>query len=316
MSSQTDILLEAGTNELEIVEFWLEEEPQEDGEDNYRGFYGVNVAKVLEIIRMPEKVTHLPKVAHPSIMGTFNLRNKVIPLVDLSYWLNKERVETEPPKVIVTEFNNVSSAFLVSGVTRIHRISWEKVEAPSTYVSSLSQDSITGVVKFDDRISLILDLEKIVAELNPALGLQLDDSVDWEVTGGYKALIADDSTLIREMLYELMTRAKFLVETAKTGRECWEKLLQLKKMSLEENRPIKDYINVVVSDIEMPVMDGHNLTVRIKADPVLKELPVILFSSIITDKLRHKGESVGADDQISKPEVTQLAKRAIALIQK
>ncbi|OEU69853.1 MAG: chemotaxis protein CheV [Desulfovibrio sp. S3730MH75] len=316
MSSQTDILLEAGTNELEIVEFWLEEAPQEEGEGNYHGFYGVNVAKVLEIIRIPDKITHLPKVAHPAIMGTFNLRNKVIPLVDLSYWLKKERVESEPPKVIVTEFNNVSSAFLVSGVTRIHRISWEKVEAPSDYVSALSSDSITGVVKFDDRISLILDLEKIVAELNPALGLQLDDSIDWEVTGGYKALIADDSTLIREMLNELLVRAKFVVDSARTGRECWEKLLEYKKKSLEQKIPITDLINVVVSDIEMPVMDGHNLTKRIKSDPILKELPVILFSSIITDKLRHKGESVGADDQISKPEVTQLAKRAIALIQK
>ncbi|WP_320169227.1 chemotaxis protein [Maridesulfovibrio sp.] len=315
--AQTDILLEAGTNELEIVEFWLEEEPREEDEgQNYRGFYGVNVAKVLEIIRMPEKVTKLPKVAHPAIMGTFNLRNKVIPLVDLSHWLKKPRVESEPPKVIVTEFNNVCSAFLVSGVTRIHRISWEKVEAPSAYVSTLSEDSITGVVKFDDRISLILDLEKIVAELNPQLGLQLDDSIDWGDSVGYKAIIADDSTLIREMLHETMTRAKFSVELANTGRECFEKLLALKRRSIEEERPITDYVNVVISDIEMPVMDGHNLTVRIKADPVLQQLPVILFSSIITDKLRHKGESVGADDQISKPEVTELAQRAIALIER
>lgn len=314
--AQTDILLEAGTNELEIVEFWLEEEPREEGENSYRGFYGVNVAKVLEIIRIPEKITKLPKVAHPAIMGTFNLRNKVIPLVDLSHWLKKPRVETEPPKVIVTEFNNVSSAFLVSGVTRIHRISWEKVEAPSNYVSTLSEDSITGVVKFDDRISLILDLEKIVAELNPNLGLKLDDSIDWNNHAGYKAVIADDSTLIREMLYEMMVRAKFSVEMANTGRSCWDKLQEHKRRSIEEERPITDFVNVVISDIEMPVMDGHNLTVRIKADEVLKQLPVILFSSIITDKLRHKGESVGADDQISKPEVTQLAQRAIALIEK
>ena len=314
--AQTDILLEAGTNELEIVEFWLEEEPREEGEGNYRGFYGVNVAKVLEIIRMPDRVTKLPQVAHPAIMGTFNLRNKVIPLVDLSHWLKKPRVETEPPKVIVTEFNNVCSAFLVSGVTRIHRISWERVEAPSNYVSSLSEDSITGVVKFEDRISLILDLEKIVAELNPQLGLQLDDTIDWGSHSGYKAIIADDSTLIREMLYETMTRAKFAVEMAKTGRECYEKLLEMKRRSIEEEKPITDFVNVVISDIEMPVMDGHNLTVRIKADEVLRNLPVILFSSIITDKLRHKGESVGADDQISKPEVTQLAQRAIALIER
>ncbi|WP_027179167.1 chemotaxis protein [Maridesulfovibrio bastinii] len=315
MSVHTDILLEAGTNELEIVEFWLEEESREDPGTVYKGFYGVNVAKVLEIIRMPKKVTKLPEVSDPSILGTFNLRNKVVPLVDLSMWLGKPKVEHDAPKVIVTEFNNVSSAFMVSGVTRIHRISWESVEAPSTYVSHLSEDSITGVVKFEDRIVLILDLEKIVAELNPQLGLRFDDTLDWETTAGYKALIADDSTLIREMLQELMTRAKFQVETANTGLECWNKLLEIKRAVEETKKPLSDYINVVISDIEMPMMDGHNLTKRIKNDPVLKDLPVILFSSIITDKLRHKGDSVGADDQISKPEVTQLAKRAIKLIE-
>jgi two-component system chemotaxis response regulator CheV len=315
MSVHTDILLEAGTNELEIVEFWLEEESREDPGTVYKGFYGVNVAKVLEIIRMPKKVTKLPEVSDPSILGTFNLRNKVVPLVDLSMWLGKPKVEHDAPKVIVTEFNNVSSAFMVSGVTRIHRISWESVEAPSTYVSHLSEDSITGVVKFEDRIVLILDLEKIVAELNPQLGLRFDDTLDWETTAGYKALIADDSTLIREMLQELMTRAKFQVETANTGLECWNKLLKIKQAVEETKKPLSDYINVVISDIEMPMMDGHNLTKRIKNDPVLKDLPVILFSSIITDKLRHKGDSVGADDQISKPEVTQLAKRAIKLIE-
>ena len=105
------------------------------------------------------------------------------------------------------------------------------------------------------------------------------------------------------------------MEVTTNGREAWERLMNFKRLSEEENRPITDFVQVVVSDIEMPVMDGLNLTLRIKEDPMLKDLPVLLFSSLITDKLRHKGESVGADGQISKPEVTQLAKRAAALIQ-
>ncbi len=187
MVKTTDILLEAGTNELEIVEFYLEEEPREEGESkSYKAFYGVNVAKVLEIIRMPE-VTEMPEVSHPAVLGAFNLRSRIIPLLDLALWLKKKRIEKEPPKVIVTEFNNVTSAFMVSGVTRIHRISWEDVEAPNKYVSALSSDSITGVVKFSDRMVFILDLERIVAELNPALKLKFDDNVTFDEHSGYRA---------------------------------------------------------------------------------------------------------------------------------
>lgn len=311
-TNMTNILLEAGTNELEIVEFYLEE-PSTTGGEPYRGYYGVNVAKVLEIIRLP-RITEMPQVSHPSVLGAFNLRSQIIPLVDLGVWLKKTRHDAEPPKVIVCEFNNVTTAFLVSGVNRIHRISWEEVEAPNKYMSSLASNSITGVVRLEGRIIFLLDLEKIVAELNPELGLRFDENVTWEAGVQYRALIADDSTLIREMIGDLLHRANFLVEKTNHGGECWERLMQIKKIAETENRPVTDYVQVVISDIEMPNMDGHNLTKRIKDDPVLKELPVILFSSIITDKLRHKGEAVGADDQISKPEITHVAKRAVDLI--
>lgn len=327
MSNETtDILLEAGTNELEIVEFYLDEEPkeeeselnQEDSIDEERpsriSYFGVNVAKVLEIIRMPE-VTEMPEVSHESVLGAFNLRSRIIPLLDLSVWLSKKRIENEPPKVIVTEFNQVTSAFMVSGVTRIHRISWEDVEAPNKYVSALSSDSITGVVKFDNRIVFILDLERIVSELNPAMRLKLDANYEIDGHAGYKALIADDSPLIREMIRDMLGQAGFRVEKTNNGRECWERLLELKAMSVTESRPITDFVQVIVSDIEMPMMDGHHLTKKIKEDPILKELPVILFSSLITEKLRHRGETVGADDQISKPEITYLAQKAASLIE-
>ena len=315
--SQTNILLEAGTNELEIVEFYLDEEDSSltgaEAAAGYKGYYGVNVAKVLEIIRLP-RVTALPEVSHPSVLGAFNLRSHIIPLVDLSVWLDKSRIASESPKVIVTEFNRVTTAFLVSGVTRIHRMSWEAVEPPNRYVSSLSGDCITGVVKLEDRIVFMLDLEKIVADLNPQLGLKLDTSIEWAASERYRALIADDSALIREMLKDLLEKANFEVEVVRNGREAWDRLLQIKQKAQDEGRRVVDYLQVVVSDIEMPAMDGHNLTKRIKEDSELKILPVMLFSSLITDKLRHKGEAVGADDQISKPEVGKLALKAKAII--
>ena len=311
---QTNILLESGTNELEIVEFFIDE-PIPGSDKIYTGYYGVNVAKVLEIIRLPE-ITEMPEATHPSVKGAFNLRSNIIPLVDLSEWLGKEQAGRDNAKVIVTEFNRVTNAFMVSGVNRIHRLSWEQVEPPNKYVTQFSDGSITGVVKIQDRIIFLLDLEKIIAELNPDLGLRLDDASIFENDTQYKAIVADDSALIRTMLCDLLEKARFNVEAHSDGRMLWERLEELKRKSEMENRKITDIVQVVISDIEMPSMDGHHLTKRVKTDPVLKDLPVILFSSLITDKLRHKGEAVGADEQISKPEVRELAVRAKNLIER
>ena len=166
----------------------------------------------------------------------------------------------------------------------------------------------------EGRIIFLLDLERIVGALNPHLALRLDEAIDWKAGARYRALVADDSTVIREMLKDLLQRANFEVEAVTNGRDAWERLEEIRNKATEEGRAIESYLQCIVSDIEMPQMDGHNLCKRIKDDPVLKKLPVLLFSSLITDKLRHKGNSVGADDQISKPEVTHLAQRALALI--
>ena len=288
---------------------------QEEGKEPiYRGYYGVNVAKVLEIIQLPH-VTPLPELQSDSVLGAFNLRSQIIPLVDLNIWLEKQSLlNHNPPKVVVTEFNNVTTAFKVSGVNRIHRISWEDVDAPNSYMSFFSKGCITGVVRLEDRIVFILDLEKIVTELNPNLGLRLDAAINWKETQNYRAFVCDDSSLIRNMLKTLLQEANFEVRDFTNGQEAWDELCSLRKKAIEEGKDVSDYIQVVISDIEMPRMDGHTLCKTIKEDPYMKKIPVILFSSLITDKLRHKGESVGADEQISKPGVTLLAQRAHELI--
>lgn len=310
--AHTNILLESGTNELEIVEFFIEEEGP-DG-NTYTGYYGVNVAKVLEIIRLPQ-ITEMPEARHPCMLGAFNLRARIVPLIDLSIWLGKTMVQTSSPKVIVTEFNYVTNSFLVSGVNRIHRLSWEQVEAPGEHLSHYSEGSITGVVKFEDRIVLLLDMEKIVADLNPSLGLQLsDDEPPQDDDIKLKVVFADDSSMIRKTLSKGLVQAGFEVTVCSDGKQAWDHLLSLKEQA--GDKPITDVVNVIISDVEMPVMDGHNLTKRIKSDPVLKDLPVLLFSSLITEALRHKGESVGADDQIAKPDIRSLTQRTKALIEK
>ena len=321
--SQTNILLESGTNELELVEFYIDEKADATGK-KYRGYYGVNVAKVLEIIRLPS-VTQLPEIPHPSVMGAFNLRSRIIPLVDLSLWLGKgASVVEESTKVIVSEFNRMISAFMVSGVTRIHRLSWTQVEAPGRHLNEYSGNSVTGVVRFDDRILLVLDMEKILADLNPGLAMKIEESAMASIEEAkkpakkehFRALIADDSTSIRRMIGTMLEKAGFEVTQTVNGQDAWDALMDVKRRAAEENKPLVEYLDIMVSDIEMPIMDGHNLTKRVKEDAFLKEMPVILFSSLITDRLRHKGESVGADDQISKPNITELTTRAFELIAK
>jgi two-component system chemotaxis response regulator CheV len=161
-------------------------------------------------------------------------------------------------------------------------------------------------------------MEKVLGDLNPNLAMRLEPdqlNADRPAKDCLKALIADDSASIRRMIATMLEKSGFQVTQTTNGREAWDLLAAHKGHAAEEQRPLYDYVDVVVSDIEMPVMDGHNLTKRIKDDPVLKELPVILFSSLITDRLRHKGESVGADDQVSKPDITTLTNRAYELIE-
>ncbi len=311
--NRSSILLESGTNELEIVEFYLDETIPGQSSP-YRGHYGVNVAKVLEIIKAPAKFIELPDARHPAIKGAFNLRSKVIPLIDLHKWLQKSPPENENSNAIVTEFNKIVNAFLISGVNRIHRIGWDEVKPPDDYLGGFSDNPITGVVQIDEKIIFLLDLEKIIDELNPEMSLKNKPLHKFEHTNRYRALVADDSAVIRNMLKSYLERAGFDVETVNNGQEAWDRLVQIKQHAETDSSRAIDIVQVIVSDIEMPTIDGLNLTKRIKSDPVLKHLPVLLFSSLITERLRHKGEAVGADDQISKPEIQQLAVRAEQLI--
>jgi len=310
---ETNILLESGTNELEIVEFYLDE-CKSTGE--YRGFYGINVAKVIEILQLPE-LTEMPEAAHPAVLGAFNLRNEIIPLVDLGLWLKKPRAEKEAPKVIVTEFNRTKSAFLVSGVTRIHRINWRQVEAPTGYVSSLTVNSITGVVKISNRIVFILDMEKICMDLDPKQAPMQEppERIRKEIQAQrMRALVADDSTMARNMIAGILEKGGFTVHAEENGEAALQHLRKCMRKASETGRPLTDFVNVVVTDIEMPIMDGHTLTRTIKEDGGLRHLPVVLCSSIITEPLHHKGVAVGADAQVSKAELGELVPRIHTLL--
>ena len=315
------ILLESGTNELEFVEIYIDEV------GGYRGYYGVNVAKVLEIISLPPDIAKPPN-AVPFVAGVFNHRDKVIILVDLAIWLGKNRLEGGAPIVIITEFNKMTSAFMVSGITRIHRSSWANIRPVDPYMQNFC-DAITGLIHLEDRTVLMLDLERAIGEIDPRLAIPqhhageekkaaaVSETVSAGLRYPLRVLHADDSGMIRRATKQFLEEDREFIVTSKVdGKEALEYLMDLKNKAGEQNKPITDFIDIVLSDVEMPQMDGYHFCQKVKNDPVLKVLPFILFSSLITDKLRHKGESVLADAQLSKPNPEELVQNLKEIMSK
>jgi two-component system chemotaxis response regulator CheV len=302
--------LETGTNELEIIEFFIDEVTPEGVE---RQYFGVNVAKVLEVVEAPEGLEGSEAAVHPSFLGTIPLRDLILPVVDLSVWLDMERSPAENEPIIVTEFNAMITGFLVSGVTQIHRVFWADVEPPSKYVSSMESNCITGTVKIKDRFVLMLDLEQVLADLDESGQTQanLSSVVSDE---RYRALVADDSTSVRQLLENNFNQANFEVTMVRDGAEAWAILEEIKIKCASEGTSPLHYLDAVVSDVEMPQMDGYTLTRKVKEDPVLKVLPVVLFSSLISKSVLHKGKAVMADEQVTKPEFHGLTEKVINLI--
>lgn len=288
------ILLESGTNELEIVEF---------GVANNK--FGINVIKVKEIIN-PVPITVVPH-AHPSVEGIITLRGEVLPVVNMASVLGfPASQDPKQDKFIVCEFNKTKIVYHVHTVSQIHRISWNQIEKPSEMYSGL-ETQIIGVIKMHDDMVLLLDYEKIVVDINPESGISVDQlkKLGPRTRSNKSILVAEDSPLLRKLLEQTLEESGYSQLTLfENGQDALEYLEGV----VNSGKKISDVIQIVITDIEMPKMDGHHLTKRIKEHQDLKELPVIIFSSLITDDLRHKGEVVGATAQVSKPEIVELVK--------
>ncbi len=301
MSVSTNILLESGTNELEIVEFILGYKDRAGRQKQQS--YGVNVAKVREIIRMPN-LTQMPSLPD-MICGVFNLRGHVIPAVDLAKFLYGIEEDFDKKKMIIAEFNKVQVGFIVDDVQRIHRISWKQIMSPDTMEEfNPEKSTVVGLINFEDRHILMLDVEKIVADIDPASAM---DSSNQEKFFDHKpiAITAEDSALIRKLITERLKKAGFEIVSFRDGESAWNKMQEISSQVANGAR-LDDLVNVVITDIEMPGMDGYTLTKFIKSDDKLKKLPVVIFSSIVSDDILHKGKSVGADAQMTKPQIGEL----------
>jgi two-component system chemotaxis response regulator CheV len=291
-----DNILKVGSNEMELVDFRLIKE--EDGK-RYEGVYGVNVAKVREIIKMPV-LTELPG-APEYIDGIFDLRGIVIPVINLARWMNTEEPEDAKlhKRVIITEFNNILIGFAVHEARRIRRISWSDIESASFASgenSAFNQTRITGVTKIEnDEVLLILDLESIIEEL----GLytpSTEVSTEIEQFSG-SALVLDDSATARRIVKEGLEKMGFNVIEAQDGKEGLEKLQEMLNIFGEN---ITQELKIIVSDVEMPQMDGFHFASHVKNNEMLKSIPIVFNSSISDHFSDIRGKEAGAEAYLTK----------------
>ena len=292
MAKEQGILLEAGTNEMELLVFRLGDTP-----------FGVNVAKVREIIQRVNTIS-IP-YAPASIEGSFKLRDQVLTLVNLGSHFNMQGEDTLGGKgmIIIVEFNNCRCGILVDSVERIHRLRWDDIQSPSQYLIDM-EVPVTGVANVEDRIVLVADFETIVGEILGVEGAAFpEDDQDAGISPqDVHLILADDSSVIRASLLKILRHYGYEDVTVCTdGQQAWD--------MIEENRDFGNrQFDLVLSDIEMPRMDGLHLTSRIKSDPQLNQIPVVLFSSLINSDNIRKGNSVGADAQVSKPDSEEMIK--------
>ncbi len=288
---ETGILLESGTNELEILEFRIG-----------ANYYGINVAKVREILPYKEP-TPIPN-AHPCIEGIFMPRDEIITIVDLARYLNMPASDGGKDMYIVTNFNKLNIGFHVHSVMGISRVSWSEISKPDATLNGHGNGIATGIIKLQGKLIVILDFEKIISDISPETGLKVSEieQLGPRQRNTAPILIAEDSALLGKLISESLTKAGYTNLTmTMNGQEAWDKLNEYKEAGTLEQK-----VRLIITDIEMPQMDGHRLTKLVKGSSAFAHIPVVIFSSLVNDEMRRKGESLGADAQLSKPEIGHL----------
>lgn len=293
MENKQGILLESGTGEVEILHFTVA-----------GVHYAINVVKVKELLQI-ENIAKIPN-SHPAVSGISLIRGEMISIVDLLYVLeNQKNPNVKNSMTLVCEFNKIKVGFAIETVLGINRIGWNAINKPDDLTSN---SLIIGNINLNNQIIMLLDFEKIVMDINPNTGINLDRIKEIEVKdrSKIKVALADDSPMIRKVLLDTLTKAGFM--NLKFFDDGMQALEYLSMLADKKGDAFTNDIDLLITDIEMPQLDGHALTRRIKEHKVLRKLPIIIFSSLITDDLLHKGEAVGADAQMSKPEIENLVK--------
>jgi two-component system chemotaxis response regulator CheV len=301
-----EILLESGTNEMEIIEFYLNKQS-----------FGINVHKLKEIIPFDVgQVTKIPDCAE-SVLGTLLLRGSTIPLIDLKKHL-AQRIEGTDEEVrevvLVCEFNGRTNGFRVDGVNQIHRVNWSAVQPLAPFIDQYSP-RFTGSINIDRREILIVDLEHIIAEFDPESALDYDtefETAEDKLSLGehrqqMRIFLAEDSSLIRNGIENILKSSGYSdLHSFIDGESCYAEIMRIKREVADSGGRMRGHLDLLITDIEMPKMDGLTLCRRVKEDPILKDVSVVLFSSLINEQMAAKCDSVGADGYATKPEIPKL----------
>lgn len=291
----------AGANRLEILLFSL-------GKDSSTGrneVFGINVFKVREVMNLPE-ITKAPDMP-PGVVGMISLRGNMIPVVDLSHFC--EMNVAEPPKIlIVTEYNKGIQGFLVNSVEQIIRMEWNDIKVPPPMMAHQMGGLVTAVSHLqDDRIVMILDVEKVLAETS-SIGITPEELAHIETLNAEGTVFfADDSSVARKQIEATLDHLGLKHIMAKNGVEAWDKLKEIADRAEAANIPTHEMISLILTDVEMPGMDGYVLTRHIKEDSRFKGIPVVMHSSLSADANMDIGRAVGADDYVSKFDARELS---------
>ncbi len=298
VNSRTQLV---GRNRLELLMFRL------GGKQRF----GINVFKVREVIKCPP-LTRAPQ-SHPVIRGIANMRGKTITVIDLAMAVGKPQIsDIENSFIIVCEYNRHVQGFMVDGVDRIVNMNWEEIKAPPSGIGNVT--FLTAVTNVDNDLVEIIDVEKVMADV-----MGYTDEVDSKVTEGTNkedvldkhVLVVDDSAMARKQIIKVLEQMEIKYTQAKNGKEAYDILID---WANDETVPIDERCSLILSDVEMPEMDGYTLTKLVKEHPVLSSRMVLLHSSLSGSFNESMIKKVGADDFIAKYEPTELAERVLNLL--
>lgn len=297
LTSKEGILLESGTNEVEFIEFSI-------GDVSY----GINVAKVQRVIALTEvKITRVDN-ASSSVIGVIHIHEKPVLLIDLRKALGIPPAETDAERqlVLVARFNKITTAYLIDAVNKIHRTSWTEFEPLNDSILTGGKPGyVTGTIKIQNRVILILDLEHLMLDFIPQEKVQesVETPIEKKARREHVRIVyAEDSPMIRKIMLKTLAEGGFTqIKAFEHGKAACEYINQVRKQAANEGKSVLDFIDCIITDIEMPQMDGLTLCKNVKESTEGHIPSVVVYSSLVNDEMARKCKSVGADAQISKP---------------
>ena len=298
----------AGTNKLEILLFSLGTDLRTGREETF----GINVFKVREVMRTPQ-ITRAPDMP-PAVKGMVSLRGILVPVVDLADFIG---MQTETPReiMIVTEYNGHTQGFLVDSVDTILRLDWSKMRVPPEMLTSNLGGLVTAVTELaDGRLVMMLDVERILSDTAKNDDSLLFSNIRPLEREGMTILYADDSSVARSQIEKTLNALGIRGVMAMNGRQAWEELQKIARYAEAAGREVRDLVQLILTDVEMPEMDGYILTKNIKSDPRFNGVPVIMHSSLSSMSNQQLGRSVGVDEYVSKFEPQRLAETLSRLL--